>query len=91
MRIRWSSHVLARMRIREIDPAWVQRTVEHPEEIEPATEHPGRVRAFAAVTERDGRVMRVVYEPIAGSDEIVLVTAMLDRGRTRKRRRSGEV
>lgn len=91
MRIRWSDHALRRMRVREIEPAWVERTIEHPEEVEPDPDHPGRVRAFAAVPERDGRQMRVVYEPVEGSDEVEIVTALLDRNRTRRRRRSGEV
>ena len=90
MQIRWSDHVLKRMRVREIEAEWVKRTVEHPEEVEPDPDHPGRMRVFAAVPERDGRLMRVVYEPVEGSGEVVIVTALLDRNRTRRRRRSGE-
>ncbi|MFC6024710.1 MULTISPECIES: DUF4258 domain-containing protein [Methylobacterium] len=87
-RIRWSDHVLERMRMRNIEPAWVERTIRRPEVIEPDPARPGRVRVFAAVPERDARIMRVVYEPLEG-DEIVVVTALLDRGRTRKRRQTG--
>ncbi|WP_313901165.1 DUF4258 domain-containing protein [Methylobacterium sp. J-048] len=87
VRIRWSDHVLGRMRLREIEPAWVERTIRKPEAMETDPLRPGRVRVFAAVPERDDRVMRVVYEPLEG-DEIVVVTALLDRGHTRKRRQT---
>ena len=91
MRITWSDHVLGRMRVRELDPAWIERTVTNPEVTEPDPDHPGRFRAFAPVPERDGRILRVVYEPIGDGDEIVIVTALLDLGRTRKWRQTGEV
>lgn len=91
MRITWSDHVLGRMQVRELDPAWIERTVMSPEVMESDPDHPGRVRVFAPVPERDDRVLRVVYEPIGDGDEIVIVTALLDRGRTRKRRQTSEV
>lgn len=87
IRIRWSDHALARMRMREIEAAWVERTIRNPEVIEPDPVQPGRVRVFAAVPERDGRILRVVYEPLDG-EEIAVVTALLDRGRTRQRKQT---
>ncbi|MCJ2133434.1 DUF4258 domain-containing protein [Methylobacterium sp. J-026] len=52
------------MRLREIEPLWVERVLTDPERVEADPDHPGRHRAFARVPERDGRVLRVVYEPL---------------------------
>nr|WP_280137107.1 DUF4258 domain-containing protein [Methylobacterium sp. ARG-1] len=78
IQIRWSDHALARMRMRAIEAAWVERTIRNPEVIEPDPVQRGRVRVFAAVPERDGRILSVIDEPLEG-DEIAVVTALLDR------------
>lgn len=54
-----------------------------PEETEPDPDHAERTRAFRAVPERDGRILRVVYESV--DDHIEIVTLFLDRGRKRRR------
>ncbi|MFB0493355.1 hypothetical protein ABIE45_005941 [Methylobacterium sp. OAE515] len=87
-RIRWSDHALGRMRLRAIEPLWVERVLACPELVEADPDHPGRFRAFARVPECDGRVLRVVYEPLQDGAEALVVTALLDRGRTRNWRRS---
>ncbi|MBE7203958.1 MAG: DUF4258 domain-containing protein [Parafilimonas terrae] len=71
------------MRLRGIEPLWVERTLAGPELVEADPDHPGRLRAFAHVPECDGRVLRVVYEPLQDSADALVVTAMLDRNRTR--------
>lgn len=85
MAIIWSDHARERAIRRGIDPAWVERVLAAPESLEPDPDHPGRWRAYAPLTEAGGRVLRVVYEP-AGDDSVV-VTAFLDRGRTRSLRK----
>ncbi|MEL6062833.1 MULTISPECIES: DUF4258 domain-containing protein [unclassified Methylobacterium] len=89
VRIRWSDHALGRMRLRAIEPLWVERVVAEPELVEADLNHPGRLRAFARVPECGGRVLRVVYEPLQDGAEALIITALLDRGRTRNWRTSG--
>ena len=67
---------------RQIEREWVERTIREPETIAPDPNHPDRIRAFPAVPERDGRVLRVVYVPQQGGYRVV--TAFLDRGRKRQ-------
>lgn len=78
-RIRWTEHAEAMLEMRGLDRGWVVRTLEHPALVEADPFRPGRVRAFAPVPERDGRMLRVVYEEIDGM--VTVVTAFLDRGR----------
>ena len=68
---------------RQIDRAWVEATILQPDTTEPDPKHPERVRAFRAVRERDGRVLRVVYVP--HQNHYRVVTLFLDRGRKRQR------
>jgi hypothetical protein len=82
MRFTYTHHAHERVARREIDAAWVERTVLEPEFTEPDPNHPERVRAFRSVPERDGRMLRVVYVP---EDEgYRIITVFLDRGRRRK-------
>jgi hypothetical protein len=68
---------------RQIEKHWVERTILKPDVVETDPKHPERMRAFRAVPERDGRVLRVVY--VARSDGYRIVTLFLDRGRRRQR------
>ena len=52
-----------------------------PDATEPDPTHPEQVRAFRAVPERDGRILRVIYVPT--EDGARVVTAFLDRNRRR--------
>jgi hypothetical protein len=60
----------------------VERTVLSSDSIEPDSKHRERTRAFRALPERDGRVLRVVYAQEA--DETRIITLFLDRGRRRR-------
>lgn len=79
--IRYTRHAEEVMREREIEPAWVERTLADPETDEADPTDPVLRRAFAVVPERDGRVLRVVYAKDA--DGFRVITAFLDRGRRR--------
>jgi len=46
---------------RAIERSWVERTVLAPDQTEPDPSHSDMVRAFRAVPERDGRVLRAWY------------------------------
>lgn len=75
--VRYSAHATHVMAHREIDPAWIERTLAAPAwtEIDPGD--PSLRRAFAPVPERGGRYLRVVYSETPS--EWVIVTAFLDR------------
>lgn len=82
MKVVYGTHALDTLAERAIERAWVERTLSSPESVEPDPIHPDRMRAFRALPERDGRVLRVVYVPIPGGARVV--TMFLDRGRRRK-------
>ena len=88
VRVHWSDHALGRMWLRAIEPLWVERVLADPELVEVDPDYPGRLRAFGRVPERDDRVLRVVYEPLQEGAEALIVTALLDRGRTRDWRKT---
>ena len=75
-------HAVAMLIERNIDPAWVERTMLAPDSIEPDPKHVARTRAFRAIPERDGRVLRVVYEQ--PGETVRIITVVLDRGRRRR-------
>ncbi len=79
--ITYAAHARTAITEREIDPAWVERTVVQPDIVEPDPSHPDRVRAFRAIPERDGRVLRVVY--VQTGDDKRIITVFFDRGRRR--------
>lgn len=59
MKIVYGSHALDTLTERNIEREWVARTLEEPDSVEPDPVHPDRMRAFRALPERDGRVLRV--------------------------------
>ncbi len=62
---------------REIDPAWVERTVRDPQWSLADPFRPGVERRFRSIPERGGRVLRVAcYESPA---ELRIVTVFFDR------------
>ena len=79
--IRYTLHAVFVMRQREIPADWVERALATPDADEVDPNDGGLRRAFASVPERDGRMLRVVYaeEP----DGLRVITAFLDRGRSR--------
>ena len=64
---------------RGIDRAWVEATIRSPETLEPDAERPGVLRAFRRVSERGGRMLRVVYAPTG--DSLRVLTVFFDRKR----------
>jgi hypothetical protein len=81
MRFVYTQHASAMLEERAIDREWVERTILHPDSAEPDPRHPEMVRAFRAVPERDGRVLRVVYVPSELTCRVI--TLFLDRSRRR--------
>ncbi|MCK0208996.1 DUF4258 domain-containing protein [Starkeya koreensis] len=79
--IRLSAHVRVVMAERGIEAAWVARTLEAPDRVDVDPNDPALERAFAAIAERDGRVLRVVYRP--DGDAVFVVTTFFDRGARR--------
>lgn len=68
---------------REIDPAWVARVLLGPERTEADRSDPTLRHALGRIDERDGRVLRVVYNHRVTPPRIV--TVYFDRTQRRKR------
>ncbi len=81
MTIVYTRHALEVMREREIAAEWVDRTLRDPFADEADPSDPSLRRAWAAVPERDGRLLRVVYATDASGIRVII--AFLDRGRRR--------
>jgi len=74
---RFSLHALDVLRERQISRDWVQRVIDNPGLVLPDLADPALVHALAPIAERDGRVLRVVYNQEV--DPIRVVTAFFDR------------
>lgn len=72
-----TSHARAVLAERRIDLAWVDRVLAAPTRSEPDRFDPSLRHALAPIEERDGRVLRVVYNPEV--NPIRVVTAFFDR------------
>jgi hypothetical protein len=81
-RLELTFHARAALSDRRLAFEWVVRTVNDPDATEPDQQWPEAVRAFKAIPERDGRVLRVVYIPV-GIDIARVLTVFFDRGRRR--------
>jgi hypothetical protein len=79
MQITFTQHALAMLTERGIAEEWVRRTLAEPDDSAPDPSHPDRHRAFRAIAERDGRVLRVVYSDATAERRVI--TAFFDRGR----------
>ncbi len=79
--VTFGSHALEMLSERNIERSWVERTLRDPEAIEEDPTIAGRMRAFRAVPERGGGVMRVVY--VRSGSMLHVITCFLDRGRRR--------
>ena len=66
---------------RGLEREWIERTVREPDLAEPDPSRTGVTRAFRSVPERGGRVLRVAF--VDDADEIRVLTAFLDRSRSR--------
>lgn len=81
MKITFGQHANDALIERRIAKDWVERTLAAPDSLEPDPNKPGRLRAFRAIEERDGRVLRVVYVP---GEAPHVVTVFFDRARTKR-------
>lgn len=81
MAVRYMDHAREQLRERGLRREWIERAIGSPDwvQVDPL---PGRTRAFGAVREADGRILRVVYEMRDG--EPLVVTAFFDRDAPRK-------
>ncbi|HEX2555520.1 MAG TPA: DUF4258 domain-containing protein [Microvirga sp.] len=79
--VSFGRHALDILAERGIERAWVEHTLRAPEAVENDPRHAGRMRAFRAIPERGGRVLRVVY--VSTGDALHVITCFLDRGRRR--------
>jgi hypothetical protein len=79
--IRVTKHAAEAMEARIIPFEWVERTLTFPDWTDTDPRHADRTRAFKAIPEFDGRVLRVVFRP-DGAD-IVVITVHPDRSAKR--------
>lgn len=77
--VRLTSHAAVAIAERDLERAWIERTLRHPERVETDPARPEVLRAFATLPEREGRTLRVAF--VETDDEIRVLTAFLDRGR----------
>lgn len=79
MKITFTHHALSMLAERQIEAEWVIRAIEGPESVEPDPLRPKAFRAFRAMPERGGRVLRVVY--VREDEDHRVITAFFDRSR----------
>ncbi len=72
-----TAHAALVARERQIDGSWIRRALESPDRTEADTCDPTLRHALCAVAEREGRVLRVVYDPCSSPWRVV--TAFFDR------------
>jgi hypothetical protein len=58
---------------RDIETAWVVRVLRHPERTDADRDDPALTHALGRIVERDGRVLRVVYNASVNPPRIVTV------------------
>jgi len=75
-----TQHARAQIALRALDPAWIKRTILAPDASETDPGQPDRTRAFRAVPEREGRMLRVVFV-VRSPSTFHIIIAFLDRGR----------
>ena len=76
-RFELSAHAAAVIEERKIALEWIEQALFTPERTEPGRHDSSLTHAFARISEREGRVLRVVYN--AQSDPPRIVTAYFDR------------
>ncbi len=75
----YTKHAQDMLGERDLKQEWVELTVDQPEAVETDPGRPGVVRAFRAIPERGGRILRVAYTLVGKTTHIV--TVFFDRGR----------
>jgi hypothetical protein len=81
MAIKFHDHAIRRLTERRIRRVWVEVTITAPDWTAPDPDDPSVTRAFRAIANAQGRILRVVHRP-DGADILVL-TAFFDRGAKR--------
>jgi hypothetical protein len=72
-----TSHAAAAALKRKIDMAWIERALVEPDWTEPDPAKPGLMHALVRITERNHRVLRVVYNPSV--HPVRVITVYFDR------------
>jgi hypothetical protein len=72
-----TAHAATVIAEREIDIAWITRTLERPDRTETDRDDSSLTHALARIEERDDRILRVVYNPSV--NPLRVVTAYFDR------------
>ncbi|HEX4768508.1 MAG TPA: DUF4258 domain-containing protein [Lichenihabitans sp.] len=80
MNIVFSRHAEDMLTEPELMRDWMKRAVSDPDWTEPDS-HPGRIRSFRAIPERDMKMLRVVH--VRDEETCRIVTAFFDRKRRR--------
>ena len=80
-RLVFTHHAELMLAERGIERAWVERAVNEPDAMEPDPAQNDICRAFRAIPERNGRVLRVVYA--VSGEQLRVITAFFDRTRLR--------
>ena len=78
-----TSHAGLKIRQRELDLQWVERTARHPEWTQADPYRPEIERRFRSIEEFGGRVLRVAC--VETVDTIRVISAVFDRGARRRR------
>jgi hypothetical protein len=81
MAIKLHDHAVRRLLERNIRRAWVEAAVTTPDWTAPDPDDPAVTRAFRAISEAQGRILRVVHRP--DGVDILVLTAFFDRGAQR--------
>jgi uncharacterized DUF497 family protein len=79
--VTFTRHAETMLAERNIERAWVERVIGKPDFVEPDANLENVVRAFRAIAERGGRILRVVYS--VRGNQIVVITAFFDRAKRR--------
>ena len=79
--IRLTKHAAEAMQARTIPIEWVEQTLARPDWTTTDPRHFDRMRAFKAIAELGGRVLRVVFRPDVA--DMVVITVHPDRNAKR--------
>ncbi len=82
IRYQLTAHAATVMAERNISTAWVERVLQNPERTKPDDNDPELHHALGRISERDDRMLRVVYNMTVKPWRIV--TAYFDRGQRAK-------
>ncbi|MGN7293283.1 DUF4258 domain-containing protein [Rhizobium sp. SAFR-030] len=75
--LRFTTHCETVIAERQLDRAWVEETVRHPDWREDDPSGPPVERRFSIIPQRENRILRVVC--LETATEIRIITAFLDR------------